>query len=242
MAHLYYSDDAAGVEPGEDVALVGAEARHAATVSRVRAGEGLLVGDGAGTLAHAVVVSAEPARVVLRAVEVAVHPAPAPRILLAQALAKGARDEQAVQAATELGVDGIIPWEAARSVSRWVGAKRGAGAQRWRAIVREASKQSLRSRIPEVAELHSTRELVELAADYRMVVLEPSSSRHLTALEAGGSDTVLIVGPEGGIAPSELSALTDGGAETVRLGETVLRTSTAGPAALAVVNGILGRW
>ena len=163
-------------------------------------------------------------------------------IFLAQALAKGDRDELAVQAATELGVDGVIPWTAARSISRWEGAKVAKGHDRWSAIVREATKQSIRAWLPDVLDLASTNQLSRLAGEVRMLVLEPTADLALSALEADDRDIVLVVGPEGGIAPTELATLTAAGATLVRLGDTVLRTSTAGPAAIAVLNAKLGRW
>jgi 16S rRNA (uracil1498-N3)-methyltransferase len=115
--------------------------------------------------------------------------------------------------------------------------------------VREATKQSLRPWIPEVDDQLTTAQLARRAGSTRMLVLEPSapvglSSVGLTRLAAGddGRDLMLVVGPEGGVAPAELDALVSAGARAVRLGEAVLRTSTAGPAAIAVLNGILGRW
>jgi 16S rRNA (uracil1498-N3)-methyltransferase len=147
-----------------------------------------------------------------------------------------------VQAATELGVDGVIPWTAARSISRWEGAKIAKGHDRWSAIVREATKQSIRSWLPDVLDLATTNQLSRLASEVRMLVLEPSADLALSALEPDDRDIVLVVGPEGGIAPNELAAFTAAGATPVRLGDTVLRTSTAGPAAIAVLNAKLGRW
>ena len=163
-------------------------------------------------------------------------------MFLAQALAKGDRDELAVQAATELGVDGVIPWTAARSISRWEGAKIAKGRDRWSAVVREASKQSLRAWIPDVLDLVTTKQLVRLAEGARMLVLEPTAEQALGELEVGAEDLILVVGPEGGISPQELDALAAAGASVVRLGDEVLRTSTAGPAALAVLNVKLHRW
>jgi 16S rRNA (uracil1498-N3)-methyltransferase len=237
-------------EPGADwvvggrVSLVGAEAKHAVTVSRVRVGESLQLGDGAGVLARGTVLRADAAELVLE-VESVERVAPrTPRILLAQALAKGDRDELAVQAATELGVDGVLPWSAARSVSRWQGPKVAKGRERWASIVREAAKQSIRPWLPTVGELTTTRSLAELAASTRMLLLEPTAAEPLSALSFDGEerDIVLVVGPEGGIAPEELDALGRAGATPVRLGPEVLRTSTAGPAAIAVLNVALARW
>src|SRR5690606_27531551 len=168
--------------------------------------------------------------------------APGTRILLAQALAKGDRDELAVQAACELGVDGIIPWQAARSVSRWEGAKAFKGRERWASIVREAAKQAHRSWVPEVTEVQSTAQLAGRAAQARMLVLDPWTETRLSGIRPDGRDIVLVVGPEGGIAPDELERLEGSGAERMRLGEAVLRTSTAGPAAIAVLSVALGRW
>ena len=165
-----------------------------------------------------------------------------PAIFLAQALAKGDRDELAVQAATELGIDGVIPWSAARSISRWEGAKVAKGRDRWSAVVREATKQSIRAWIPDVLDLASTKQLLAMASAARMIVLEPTAALPLSQLELDGRDIVLLVGPEGGIADHELDALAAAGASIVRLGDEVLRTSTAGPAAIAVLNAKLGRW
>jgi 16S rRNA (uracil1498-N3)-methyltransferase len=163
-------------------------------------------------------------------------------VTLVQALAKGDRDELAIQASTELGVDAVVPWSAARSVSRWEGPKVAKGRERWATIVREAAKQSIRAWVPKVGELSNTKAVAALAGDNRVLVLEPDATERLTSVVPDGRPIVLVVGPEGGIAPEELAAFTAAGAELVRLGDTVLRTSTAGPAALAVLNGILGRW
>lgn len=237
--------------PGAVVSVRGAEAKHAVTVSRIRPGEQLLLGNGAGLMLSGTVLQASAGELTLEVVEATVAEAPAPRILLVQALAKGDRDELAIQAATELGVDGVVPWAAARSVSRWEGAKVQKGRERWSSIVREASKQSIRPWLPVVEELASTKALAARAATTRMLLLEPTAGARLTELVldgANGSDSgpaediLMVVGPEGGIAPSELDLLQSAGATPVRLGTTVLRTSTAGPAALVILNQALGRW
>jgi 16S rRNA (uracil1498-N3)-methyltransferase len=212
------------------------------TVSRVRTGERIAIGDGRGIRVHGVVTSTGPRELTLEADEVVVQEPPATRITLVQALAKGDRDELAVQAATELGVDAIVPWAASRSVSRWEGPKAEKGRQRWAAIVREAVKQSIRSWLPPVASVTSTDALPAALGGCRMLLLEPTATTALTELRPDGRDLALVVGPEGGIAPAELEALVAAGAEPVRLGASVLRTSTAGPAAIAVLNATLGRW
>ncbi|HEU4756862.1 MAG TPA: 16S rRNA (uracil(1498)-N(3))-methyltransferase, partial [Agromyces sp.] len=170
------------------------------------------------------------------------EPEPAPRLTLVQALAKGDRDELAVQAATELGIDRVVPWAASRSVSRWDGPKAEKGRARWASIVREAVKQSIRARIPQVEPLASTRELPARLEGERMLLLVPGAETPLSAIRPDGRDLALVVGPEGGMDPAEIERLREAGAEPVRLGEAVLRTSTAGPAAIAVLSVALGRW
>ncbi|MGX1931688.1 16S rRNA (uracil(1498)-N(3))-methyltransferase [Microbacterium resistens] len=242
MALHFLTDDAAGAEPGAVVSLTGAEAKHAAVVRRVRPDEVVTLGDGRGVWLEGRAEHVEPGRVDVRIAERREVPRPAPRIVLAQALAKGDRDELAVQAACELGADEIVPWQAARSVSRWEGAKAVKGRERWSSIVREAAKQAHRAWIPDVAAPERTADLVARAAAQRVLLLDPTAPGRLSALEVDDRDLVLVVGPEGGIAPEELERLSDAGAERVRLGDTVLRTSTAGPAAIALLSSALGRW
>jgi len=242
MASLYLNPELepADAEVGARVSVGGDEARHAVTVARVRVGERIAIGDGSGFLVWGAVVTATPSEVAIEVDEVRHDPEPEPPLWLAQALAKGDRDELAIQAATELGAAGVIPWAAERSVSRWEGAKAAKGRERWSSIVREASKQAIRSRVPDVAALASTDELAALPG--RLLVLDPLGDVALTELPLDGQRVTLVVGPEGGIAPREFDALTAAGARRVRLGPEVLRTSTAGPAALAVLNARLGRW
>lgn len=242
MAHFYLNEHISSAEVGSRVTLVGPEARHAVSVSRVQVGESLRIGNGSGLVVTGAVETATPQELTLRVETVSETPAASPAVWLAQALAKGDRDELAVQAATELDVDGVIPWASQRSIVKWEGAKVRKGHDRWSAIVREASKQSVRPWVPEVADLASTRILCALAADARMLVLDPAASTPLSSVRPDGRDVVLVVGPEGGISTSELQQLTAAGAERVKLGGSILRTSTAGPAAIAVLNVALGRW
>ena len=247
MAHFYLDESLVSATVGDRISITGAEARHAVTVSRLGVGESISIGNGAGLVVAGVVVSAEHTELVVEVSAVTEVRRATPAVFLAQALAKGDRDELAVQVATELGVDGVIPWTAARSISRWEGAKVAKGRDRWAAVVREASKQSVRPWLPDVLDLVTTKQLARLASTdqaegVRMLVLEPTAATPLSALDFDGRDLVLVVGPEGGITPQELDALSAAGADIVRLGDEVLRTSTAGPAALAVLAVALGRW
>lgn len=243
MAHLYLHPglDESDAVPGARVAIAGDEARHALQVSRIRTGEHVALSDGRGTIVHGEVVEAANGVLAIEVARAERIDEPRPQLWLAQALAKGDRDELAIQAATELGVAGVVPWAAERSVSRWEGAKAAKGRERWRTIVREASKQAIRARVPEVAELATTKQLAQLGG--LVIVLEPTAETPLTSVDLADAERVtLVVGPEGGVAPRELDLLAESGAVLAKLGPEVLRTSTAGPAALAVLNARLGRW
>lgn len=257
MSSLFLRADLAELAPtvGMGIALAGDEARHAITVNRVRVGEIISIGDGNGLMVTGPVVTVEPKALEIEVESVTTQDLPDIELWLAQALAKGDRDEMAVQAATELGVSGVIPWGAERSISKWTGQKVTKGIERWRAIVREAAKQSIRHRIPVVAEHSSTKQLVALAATATVVLLDPTAETKISDLvvpEAAENTApqrlaaprrlILVVGPEGGISPHEIELLQAAGALRVRLGTEILRTSTAGPAALAVLNARLGRW
>jgi len=245
MALHFLVEACAGADVGDTVALSGAEAKHAAVVRRVRVGESVTLGDGRGAWLEGTVADVSASRVdVTITARTAAEP-PTTGLVLVQALAKGDRDELAVQAACELGVDEVIPWQAARSISRWEGAKAAKGRERWATIVREAAKQAHRAWVPEVSEPLSAAQVIARADDVRMLVLDPTATTRLSEIRAeqrNGQGFMLIVGPEGGISPDELEKFEAAGAERVRLGDTVLRTSTAGPAAIAVLSVALGRW
>jgi 16S rRNA (uracil1498-N3)-methyltransferase len=247
VANLYLNEALVDTRAGELIELSGPEAKHVSAVSRAKVGDDLLVGNGRGLFAWGVIETLEGGRVGVRVSAVRIDDPETPGLVLVQALAKGDRDELAIQAATELGVSRIIPWAASRSVSRWEGAKREKGRARWETIVREASKQSIRSFVPAVEEIVTTAQLASLASESRVLLLEPTATERLadvqpTLGDKAGSDIFLVVGPEGGISPAEIETLTAAGARAVRLGTTVLRTSSAGPAALAVLNVALDRW
>jgi 16S rRNA (uracil1498-N3)-methyltransferase len=225
------------------MALTGPEGHHAAAVRRLRPGERADLSDGAGTLAEGVVTGVGKDSVTLDIRAVHTVPPPQPRLTVAQALPKGDRGELAVELMTEIGVDAVIPWAAARSITKWQ-AERGAKAlAKWRATAREAAKQSRRAWLPEVTELASTAALAQRVAAAYAIVLEadaPARLHELTLPQSG--DVLLLVGPEGGISPAERAALRDAGALEARLGPTVLRTSTAGAAAAAVLLARTARW
>ena len=222
------------------VVLSGPEGRHAASVRRMRAGEALDLCDGRGGRASGVVVAVGRDEVTVEVRSRVVEPAPSPRVVLVQALAKGDRGELAVELATEVGVDQVVPWAASRCVVKWDGERGEKALQRWRSTAREAGKQSRRAWLPEVAPVHSTAQVAARLAGSCGLVLHEAASVPLTSVDLTGvPEVVLVVGPEGGVAPEELEVL---GGTAVRLGPSVLRTSTAGAAAASVVLARTGRW
>ncbi len=234
---MYVHPDLAGVAPGQSVELVGEEARHAVVVRRTRVGERVQLTDGRGTRATVTVTASSASSLTGDVDDVAAIPRELPYVVVVQAVPKGDRGELAVEMLTEVGVDVIVPWAASRSVSVWREEKRAKALARWRSTARESAKQSRRSWFPEVADLAGTDEVVALLRDASVrVVLHEAASGPLADLPVPGQGRiVIVVGPEGGIADEELAAFAAVGAEPVRLGSSVLRTSTAGVAATAAL-------
>lgn len=241
MAHFYLLENLETTQVGAKLTLAGSEGRHASTVSRVRVGEKLAIGNGRGLMLGAEVLSTSKDTVELSVTHVEITERESPAILLVQALAKTDRDERAVEACTELGISTVIPWAADRSVSKWEGLKVDKGIARWAAIVREATKQSIRSFLPEVGPHLKSAQLGKALQGMKVLVLDPTGDEPLSEVKLDGRDIALIVGPEGGITEHELTRFKEEGAHIVRMGTNILRTSTAGPAALAILNAKLGR-
>ncbi len=233
---------------GELVVLDGDEGFHAANVRRIRPGERLDIGDGAGAVAHCVVEDAGKARLSARVLRREDVGPPTPTVTVVQALPKTDRSELAIELATEAGADAFVAWQAARCVARWDGPRAEKGLRRWRAVARSAARQSRRAWIPPVDGVVSTAELVHTVADNVgsggvVLALHESASGPITGVPFAQADSVtVIVGPEGGISDDEIAALSGAGATPVRLGPTVLRTSTAAAVALGALGALTPRW
>lgn len=233
---------------GARAVLDGKEGHHAATVRRIRVGERLLLSDGAGELAETVVAAAGKDYLELTVQARSSAPRPSPTVTLVQALPKAERSELAVELATEAGIDAVVPWQSARCVARWEGAKAVKGVARWRSTAVAAAKQSRRAFVPEVAELHDTRAVRQLVVDVVarggiVALLHESADSAFADLPfADAGEVLLVVGPEGGLDDREVQSLTEAGATAVVLGPTVLRTSTAGAVALGALGVLTSRW
>jgi 16S rRNA (uracil1498-N3)-methyltransferase len=241
---LFYVD--ALPQIGELAVVDGDEGFHAANVRRIRAGEELDLGDGHGTVARCVVDEAAKGRLTARVLDRKNIPLAAPSVTVVQALPKSDRSELAIELATEAGADAFVAWQASRCVARWDGPhKVDKGLRRWAAVARSAARQSRRPYIPSISGVVSTPELVQRVRDEgaTALVLHESATAKLTELTVAQADSLLlIVGPEGGITDDEIAALSDVGATSVRLGPTVLRTSTAAAVALGALGVLTPRW
>ena len=246
MPGLFYIDALPG--SGELAVVDGDEGFHAATVRRIRPGEELMLGDGAGALGRCVVEQAGRDGLRARVVERWQVPPVQPPVTVVQALPKSERSELAIELATEAGADSLVAWQAARCVARWDGARAEKGLRRWRSVARAAAQQSRRAYLPSVEGVLSTAALTQrigdqVAAGGTVLALHESADEPLTDLRLAQAKSVtLVVGPEGGIAPDELAEFAGAGAIAVRLGPTVLRTSTAAAVALGALGVLTPRW
>jgi 16S rRNA (uracil1498-N3)-methyltransferase len=245
-ATLFYSE--AIPQAGELAVVDGDEGFHAATVRRIRPGEELVLSDGAGVVADCVVESADKRGLTARVVRRRIAAHPRPSVTVVQAIPKSERSELAVELATEAGADSFIAWQAARCVARWDGDRADKGLRRWRAVARSAARQSRRPYLPDITGPVSTKALVEriagaVDAGAVTLVLHESATKPLVETPVAQADSIiLVVGPEGGIGEDELETLTAVGAVPVRLGPTVLRTSTAAAVALGALGVLTPRW
>lgn len=251
---LAESGGLAALGPGDSYLLDGVEGRHAGVVQRRGVGERIDIVDGAGLRLECRVRAVQAAELVLEVLAVRPEPRDSIKLVLVQALAKGDRDELAIEMATEAGVDAVLPWQAERSVVVWRGDRAAKSRNRWVTTVRAATKQARRATVPDVGVAVDGKGLVAavaaaVAAGGTAIVLHeeaktPLAEVVLPPIEAEGEphEVLLIVGPEGGISEREVTALTGAGAVLARLGPHVLRTSSAGPIAVALLSQRLGRW
>ena len=229
--------------------------RHAIQAMRLKDGDELQLSDGRGLRIHAVLRDAQQG--IAEVLRFGKEPQPVTRLALVQALAKTGHDEQAIDMATQIGVDQVIPWQADRSIAKW---KAGRTDKKWRQVLESATEQSRRSWTPQLDDCVTSKQVVAICKRAcvhgdMVIVLHQDATRTWEQLETGIaklSDTCLkdgrprtiyvLVGPEGGISDAEVEAFTKAGAEVCVLGSNILRASTAGPVALSLLARALGRF
>ena len=249
-ATVFYAEVIPAV--GGTAVIDGDEGFHAATVRRIRLGEALVISDGAGTVADCVVIGVDKRRLMARIEKRRSAPQPTPKVTVVQAIPKLERAELAIELATEAGADEFVAWQASRCVARWDGDRAAKGLRRWRAVARSAARQSRRAWIPDVSGPMSTDQLgafigERVGAGATALVLHESAGRALGEVMgevpvARADSIILVVGPEGGLSDIEVDELAIAGAVPVRLGPTVLRTSTAAAVALGALGVLTSRW
>ena len=229
--------------------------RHAILAMRLKDGDELQLSDGRGLRIHAVLRDAQQG--FAEVLRFGKEPQPVTRLALVQALAKTGHDEQAIDMATQIGVDQVIPWQADRSIAKW---KAGRTDKKWRQVLESATEQSRRSWTPQLDDCVTSKQVVAICKRAcvhgdMVIVLHQDATKTWEQLETGIaklSDTCLkdgrprtiyvLVGPEGGISDAEVEAFTKAGAEVCVLGSNILRASTAGPVALSLLARALGRF
>lgn len=220
------------------VITVNEQVAHHISVMRISETEPIDLVDGQGTRVSGFVTDKDQFTVE----SIAIEELPPVRLTVAQALIKGDRLDRAIEMLTEVGVAGIIPWEAQHSVIRWRAEKKHKGRAKWQQIVNSAVEQSRRSHAPVVSPAIDSAQLTQLAQSFDHVLL----LEEIGGLPPAGTITgsvLVVVGPEGGVSESERIALGSlSQCQSVTLGSNVLRSATAGVVAVSYLNTITGQW
>ena len=228
---------------GTEIGLPEAAVAHAVRVLRLRVGARLALfnGDGKDYEAELIALGQREARARIVSARVATNESPL-RITLAQALARGEKMDLIVQKATELGVAEIVPLVTERSEVKLDATRADKRLEHWNAVAISACEQSGRARVPQLHLPQTMEDWLNAWPDEgaTRLALLPEGGVDTRALGMPKGDTVIAVGPEGGFGERDVAALRAAGFRGWRLGPRVLRTETAGPAALAALQALYG--
>jgi len=162
------------------------------------------------------------------------------RIVLVQAVGKGGRMDASLQKATELGVAAIQPLLTERTEVKLEPGRQERRMEHWRGVLVAACEQCLRAVVPELREPLALGDWLASDSDADRLALLPDAAAPLASVAGLERGVELLVGPEGGFSEAELQRLGSAGVRAVSLGPRVLRTETAGPAAIAVLQSLHG--
>ncbi len=238
MLTLFFTDQ---INNGSTQILDKDEAHHAIKVLRLKLGEVIKISDGVKKWVSGPIIEISKKELTISVSEKGEFEEKFPELVLVQAVTKSDRNKEMLELVVEAGVDRIIPWQAERSISKW----QSDSAQKWEIGIKEACKQARQIRLPKLMPMLTTAGVVQLLnKDAQAIVFHESADEKFAQLQLAQSLTsiFLIIGPEGGISPNELSIFENSGGKVVRLGETVLRSAHAGFAAISAVQTKLGRW
>ena len=238
MLTLFFTDQ---INNGSTQILDKDEAHHAIKVLRLKLGEVIKISDGVKKWVSGPIIEISKKELTISVSEKGEFEEKFPEIVLVQAVTKSDRNKEMLELVVEAGVDRIIPWQAERSISKW----QSDSAQKWEITIKEACKQARQIRLPKLMPMLTTAGVVQLLSkDAQAIVFHESAAEKFAQLQLTDSlkSIFLVIGPEGGISPSELSIFENGGGKIFRLGETVLRSAHAGFAAISAVQTKLGRW
>ena len=231
MLTLFFTDQ---INDGSTQTLGKEEAHHAIKVLRLNLGEVIKISDGVKKWVSGPIIEISKKELTISVSEKGEFEEKKPELVLVQAVTKSDRNKEMLELAIEAGVDRIIPWQAERSISKW----QSDSAQKWEIGIKEACKQARQIRLPKLMPLLTTAGVVQLFnKDAQAIVFHESAGEKFAQLQLVQSLTsiFLIIGPEGGIEESEMQLFSENGALTASLGETILRTSTAGGISAAIL-------
>lgn len=229
MLQLFFVDDLTTPK------LDGDNAHHADRVLRMKVGESLLVSDGAGKWAKCEITVITKKEVELKVIESGFEESASPKISVLQAIPKNDRAKETVELLTASGVTDIYPWQAQRAI--------GKESEKWGIAAIEASKQSRRFYIPKVSNKLDTNSALELFKDFDQVLIcHESAKLKISDAVKPAANTLIVIGPEGGITDEELSLFESAGARVIKLGRPVLRSAHAGIAAISAVSALMQVW
>ncbi len=236
MLTLFFVDNLP-TKVGQSYDFNNEDANHAIRVLRMAAGDVFMLADGKGAWSQVKAFAIKKKSIEVEVIATGFQEALATTITVVQALPKSDRAKEAIELLTEAGVDRIVPWAAARSI--------GKVSEKFSVTAREASKQSRRLRIPEVTDIATTEQICEAIklSDLAIAFHESTDVKLSDCISSHNvAHLLIIIGPEGGITPTELEAFKEAGAKVALMGRPILRSAHAGIAAVAAVSALLKVW